>query len=197
MRLAPLLWIFVAAPFVATLVLNTVKPPLRLARQNLALRSTVISLADSARTSDGKMLLDPSLLRAGVERGRYYRLVSVLRDIERIPSQDKSDMLLFIPQSYELHWNMFDSDDRCTYVGLVAPAITELAHVDGMPAFGCDMTDQYNMQSYTQRTGKQTAADVTDTALCAKVRQKGFRKVMVVSPDAEGNPRRRLLECVS
>lgn len=197
MRLAPLLWIFVAAPFVVTLVLNAVKPPLRLARQNVALRSKIISLADSSRSRGGRVLLDPSLLRAGVQRGRYYSLVSELRDAERIPTEMKRDMLLFIPQSYELYWDMFDSDDRCTYVGLVAPAISELALIDGMPAFGCDITDQYNMQSYTQRTREQTAADVTDTALCAKVREKGFGKVMIVSPGPEGNPRRRVLDCVS
>ena len=197
LRLAPLLWVFVGAPFVVTLFLNAVKPPLRLARQNLALRTQVVSLADSAQSGGNKALLDPSLLRAGLERGRYYRLVSALREIERIPVDQKKDMLLFIPQDYELYWDMFDYDERCTYVGLVAPAISELAHIDGMPAFGCNITDQYNMQAYTGRTREQTAADVTGEALCAKAGQKGFRKVMILAPDDDENPRRRIVECVS
>jgi hypothetical protein len=175
-----------------TMALNAVKPMMRLARQNVALRSTILSQADG---TGARGLLDGTALKSGVEHGRYYALVNALRDIERIPTDEKSDMLLFIPQSYKLYWNMWDADDRCTYVGLVAPAISELAHIDGMPAVGCHITDQYNMPAYAKRVAEQ--GDVTDAALCEKVKAKGFRRVMILAPDEKKIPRRRVLECVS
>lgn len=197
MRLAPLLGIFIAAPFVATLLLNAVKPPLRMARQNIALRSQIVSQADSTMETTGNSLFDPDVLQSGAERGRYYQLVSSLRWIERIPTEQKRDMLLFIPQSYDLYWTMFDADDRCMYVGMVAPAISEVAHIDGMPPATCRVTEQYNMESYTRRSKEQGPEDVTDAAVCSKVREKGFAKVAILGPEERGSPRRRVLDCVS
>ena len=192
MRLATALAVFVALPFVVTMLLNAVKPIVRLARQNVALRATILSQADSVA---GTGMFDPAALASGLERGKYFRLVNELREIERIPTNDKSDMLLFIPQSYRDYWGMFDFDDRCTYVGLIAPAISEMAHIDGMPAAGCEITDQYNMTAYTPRQAEQ--GTVTDAALCAKAGAKGFHSVMILAPDEKEIPRRRVVECVS
>ena len=190
LRLATVLAVFVALPFAITMALNAVKPMLRLARQNVALRTAILDNAGG-----GAGLYDATAQSTGVERGKYYALVNQLREIERIPSSEKSDMLLFIPQSYTLYWNMWDADERCTYVSMVAPAVSELAHIDGMPAVGCDITDQYNMPAYTPRTTGQ--GDVSDAAICEKVTAKGFRRVMILAPDAEEIPRRRVVECVS
>ena len=106
-------------------------------------------------------------------------------------------MLIFRPQSYSQYWHMFDSDDRCTYVGLVVPAITEMAMLDGMPYYGCEVTDQYNMQSYTQRRREQAPADATDAALCSGARAKGFSGVLVIEPDSAGLPWRRTIRCTA
>jgi hypothetical protein len=114
-----------------------------------------------------------------------------------MPAEEKSDMLLFIPQSYDLYWRMFDADGRCTYVSLVAPAIAGIAHLDGMPPFGCDVTDQYNMHSYSPRLREQTPEDVTVAALCSRAARKGFRRVLVFAPDSQGMPSRRVAECVT
>jgi hypothetical protein len=192
LRLATVLGVFIALPFVITLMLNAVKPMARLVRQNVALRSTILANADSSVTPG---LLSESALKSGVEQGRYYGLVSELREIQRIPTAEKADMLLFIPQSYKLHWSMWDGDDRCSYVGLFAPAISELAHIDGMPPTSCNVTDQYNMPAYSKRLAEQ--GDLSDEALCEKVKAKGFRRVMILAPDAEEIPRRRVVECVS
>lgn len=198
LRLATVLAVFVAAPFVVTMLLNTVRPPLRLLRQNLALRSALVTQAGvEARLAAGdrRLLFDPAVLRNGLAKSDYYPLIQSLRSIERIPTASKSDMVVFIPQSYQLFWRIFDSDDRCTYVGLIVPAITEMALIDGMPYYGCKVTDQYNMQAYQPRLTEQTPQDVTDAGLCGKAAAKGFHGVMVLEPDARGMPRRRTIDC--
>ena len=198
LRLAPLLAIFVAAPFAITMLMNAVKPGVRLLRQNIATRSSLVSQAaeGGASVPSGRAaLFDSGVLETGLRRGQYYGLFAALREIQRIPTSEKSEMLLFIPQSYSLYWSMFDRDNRCTYVSLVAPAVSELALIDGMPAYGCDITPQYNMNAYEPRQRPQAAGDVTDAALCAKASAKGFTRVMVLEPGADGAPGRRTIEC--
>ncbi|MGI9043031.1 MAG: hypothetical protein ACR2GK_02770 [Gemmatimonadaceae bacterium] len=200
LRPAHLLLLFVAAPFAVTMALNTIKPPLRMLRQNIFFRSELVSQAGlESRLAAGErsLLFDPDALNSGVEAGEYYVLVESLREIGRIPAEEKNDMLLFIPQSYDLYWRMFDPDDRCTYVGLIAPAVAGMALLDGMPPFGCEVTDQYNMHSYVPREREQVAADLTITALCSRAARKGFRRVMVFAPDSQGMPSRRVAECVT
>jgi hypothetical protein len=197
-RLSTLLIVFVAAPFVVTMVLNTVKPPFRLLRQNLSTRSLLVSLGGAEprlAAGERKVLFDPEILDSGLKKGKYYGLVSGLRAAGRIPAAEKSDMGLFIPQSYTLFWHIFDTDDRCTYAPMVAPSIAGMALIDGMPYYGCEVTDQYNMQAYQARTREQTPADATDEAICGKAVAKAFRRVLVLEPDELGNPKQRILDC--
>jgi hypothetical protein len=67
--------------------------------------------------------------------------------------------------------------------------------LDGMPAYGCEVTDQYNMARYQPRLHEQTDADITDGALCAKARAKGFSEVLVLEAPAGAAPRRRRIDC--
>jgi hypothetical protein len=90
---------------------------------------------------------------------------------------------------------MFTADGRCTYTPLIAPAIASVAMLDGMPAFGCKVTNQYNMARYQPRLRPQTEADVADGALCAKARAKGFTEVLVLEAPAGAAPRRRRIDC--
>ena len=114
-----------------------------------------------------------------------------------LPLEERRTSVLFIPQTYRDYWGMFDSDDRCTYVPLVAVSLSTIAMIDGMPAVGCRITNQYNMASYTPRTRPQLAADITPDALCRKARSRGFTEVLVLAPDKKGTPRRSRIRCGS
>jgi hypothetical protein len=198
-RLATVLAVFVAAPFVATMALNAVKPPVRMLRQNVQLRSKLISLAGMEprlASGDRRLLFDRTALAAGLRRGSYYTLIRELRAIGSLPTSEKSDALLFIPQSYQRYWTMFDSDGRCTFVGFVAPALSEMAHLDGLPYKSCVITDQYNMQAYKPRDRDQVPADVTDAALCAKAERLGFHRVIVLDSTG-GRTGRRDVRCAA
>lgn len=171
-----LLGVFVAAPFAITLMVNLSQWPLRVLRTNITLRRELVA-------------------EGGEARSVYYPIVMALRDISRLPVTERSRSLLFIPQTSTQYWSMFTADGRCTYTPLIAPAIASVAMLDGMPAFGCAVTDQYNMARYQRRQRAQTEADVTDGTLCAKAGAKGFSEVMVLDAPMGVAPRRRRIDC--
>ncbi|MEO8192547.1 MAG: hypothetical protein ABI681_01770 [Gemmatimonadales bacterium] len=193
-RLSTLLAIFVIAPFVVTLLANSVQWPLWVVRANIALRRELVALSGT-RSAGLSALTDPRTLSEGLRRTQYYGLVSSLRDIRALPIEERQRAVLFIPQSYRLYWTMWDADGRCTYTPLVAPAVSSVALIDGTPSYGCTQTNQYNMTAYRPRAGPQLPSDTTDAALCARARMKGFAEVIVLGSGDASAPRRRRIDC--
>ena len=173
-RLSTVLLVFIAAPFVATLFINLAQWPARFARSNFTTRREI---AAAPRDST------------------YYPIVTALRDIARLPEAQRRQTALFIPQSSHQYWSMFTADGRCTFTPLIAPAIASVALIDGTPPAGCEMTDQYNMTSYSPRPRPQLPQDTEDQTLCAKARAKGFRQVIVLDAPRNEVPRRRRIDC--
>ena len=185
------------APFGVTLVLNTIRPPLQMARSNIALRRSLIAAAkkgSTASSGDLNSVADGQLLAAGLRRAPNYPLVTALREINDLPDSQKRRSALFIPQSYKLFWTMIPGR-RCSFAPLVAPAFSGIALIDGMPPRACKVINQYNMTVYQARTREQTPTDVTPRALCGKALLKGFSEVLVLESDSAGMPRRRRLTC--
>ena len=170
-RLSAVLAVFVLAPFVVSLLVNVAQISGRLVRANVALRR------DLAQGS------------------AYKPIVTALRDIARLPHAERRRSLLFIPQTNVQYWSMFTADGRCTFTPLIAPGIASVAMLDGMPSYGCKLTDQYNMTSYTPRTSPQGPQDVSDEVLCAKARAKGFAEVIVLEARGVNAPDRRRIDC--
>ncbi len=190
-RLSTVLAVFVAAPFLLTLARNSMQWPVRVARSNVALRTEIAS------KGGGGLITDPGPLGRGVRNTMHYPIITALREIAQLPIEERRQSALFIPQSYRGYWGMFDSDERCTYVSFIAPALSGVAMVDGMPAFGCRVTEQYNMASFAPRVRPQTEADTGDARLCARARSSGLSRIFVLAPDARGTPRRRRIACGS
>jgi len=197
LRVSTVLAAVIVAPFGVTLILNTIRPAREMARANVALRrSFITSSAPGATTLPAHLnsVANGPLLEAGLRRAPYYPLVTSLRRINDLPDAQKRRSALFIPQSYTEFWTMLP-DSRCTFAPLVAPALSGVALIDGMPPRGCKITDQYNMPVYQARTREQTAADVTSQALCGKGLQKGFSEVLVLEADSARMPRLHRLAC--
>jgi hypothetical protein len=171
-RLSTIAGVFVAIPFVITLVMNLTQWPARALRTNLNTRQ--------------ELATQPSL---------YLPIVTALREISRLPESERRQSLLFIPQTSTQYWSMFTADGRCTYTPLIAPGIASIAMLDGMPSPGCQVTDQYNMSVYKPRTGEQTAGDITDQSLCRRAREKSFHKIIVLDAPEGKIPRRRSVDC--
>lgn len=190
-RLSTVSAVFIAAPFLATLALNSMQWPVRVARANVALRMEIAS------KGGGGPIVDPGPLGRGVTRTAYYPILTALREVAALPIEERRRSAIFIPQSYKQYWGMFDSDERCTYVSFVAPAVSGVAMLDGMPPFGCRVTEQYNMAAYAPRVRAQTESDASASALCNRARSSGLAQVFVLTPDARGMPRRSRIDCGS
>jgi hypothetical protein len=197
LRVSTVVAAVIVAPFGVTLVLNTIRPPLEMARSNVALRrSFTSSSANGATTLPARLssVADGPLLEAGLRRAPHYPLVTALRRINDLPDTLKRRSALFIPQAYTKFWNMLPGG-RCTFAPLVAPAFSGVALIDGMPPRGCKITDQYNMPVYQARTREQTAADVAPQAVCEKSLRKGFSEVLLLESDSAGMPQLRRIAC--
>jgi len=125
----------------------------------------------------------------------FYSIQNALRRVGDLPISVRKRSALFVPQSYERYWQMFDADQRCTYVPFVAPAIAGVVVIDGMPPRSCNVTQQYNFSSFNARARDQRPEDVSAQALCTKARTMELSQVFVMSPDASGNARLSRLTC--
>jgi hypothetical protein len=193
-RLSTLLAIFVALPFVITLFVNLAQWPVRVLRANVTLRRELIGQS-GAQLAGFRQLTDQAVLTAGEKKSAYYPIVTALREIALLPKEERRHALLFIPQSNTQYWSMFVDDGRCEFTPLIAPAISSVAMLDGMPAASCRETEQYNMPLYHPRTGPQMPDAVSDEALCRKARAKGFKEVIALEAPDEVSLRRRRLDC--
>lgn len=122
-------------------------------------------------------------------------MISALRALDAEPRDLKRKTLLFVPQSDSAFWHIFSESDRCSFAPMVGPATSGLALLDGMPPASCDRTDQYGLTAYARRTSPQTPQDVTAAALCTKAEQKGFKRVIVLEPAANGAYTTPAIDC--
>jgi hypothetical protein len=175
-------------------------------------RALLSRLLDSARGTDRQSLphvlreeLEPLFtnVQEGLERGKAYRMIALLEELGTLPVSEKKSLLLFIPQNNEAYWKLIEPHlvmaldyPGCKAVPFIAPALTGIASLDGMPALGCDTT-VYGFDCYARRTLAQTLSADNDIAICARARSKGFFKVLVVASDRAGSITVRRLNCCS
>jgi hypothetical protein len=177
--------LLIAIPVAITVVLNVSRAVRGAVIQNANLRGNFYKYAGAA-PAGLRAMTNPQMLAAGMQKAPDYNLITALRSLDAQPRDVKGSMLLFIPQSDTAFWKIFAEPDRCSFAPLVGPATSGMALLDGMPPASCDLTNQYDMTVYSRRTTAQTPADVTPQALCANAKKKGFRKVTVLSHNADG-----------
>lgn len=183
-------------PLSATLILNLVRAPATAFRANVAVRRAFYVQAGAPAQVSALSLGNSALLATGLQRSPVYGLMSTLRELDRMPPELKQRTLLFIPQTYDAFWRIWkDETGRCSFTPMIAPAISGLALLDGMPPVDCDLTDQYGMLRYHRRTTSQSSADTTSAALCAKARGKGFSRVVVLDGSSLRDVSVRSVDC--
>ncbi len=181
--------VFVALPFATTVLLNSISLPAKVVRASEALRMTI------ATKGGGGLITDPAPLSRGLRKTDFYSIETALRRIGSLPVSVRKKSALFIPQSYDRYWKIFDADQRCTFVPFIAPAIAGVVVIDGMPPRSCGVTDQYNFASYQARARDQRPEDFTSEALCTKAKAMDVSQVFIMSPDASGNARLSRITC--
>ncbi len=192
-RMSTVVVAFIAIPITLTIFFNVSRAVRNAALMNIGLRNTLASYS-GLHTGNG-IVGDSRVLETGLRKAPDYAMISALRALDGEPRATKRRTLLFIPQSDSAFWNVYREPDRCSFASFVGPATSGHALLDGMPPASCDLTDQYGMPAYHRRTQPQSAAEITPLALCAKAKQKGFTRVIILHRDQEGSYSTPAFDC--
>lgn len=173
-----------AIPFALTLLRNAAYWPKRFAQENSATRASIYGPMNGSGIPAGihglPYLANSEILRDGLRKSRNYTVVNQLRLLGSMSRRERHRTVLFIPQSEHAYWGVLTRPGACSFSSLVAPALSSIAMIDGMPPFGCRLSRFYGLGQYTPRQRPQTAADESVENLCAKALADGFDRVLIL-----------------
>jgi len=108
---------------------------------------------------------------------RNRKVIEALEQLAKLPEDEKRHTLLFLPKSNRLYWGL--PATACKALPFIVPAITGIAMIDGLPGGECSDQRGYGYEIYRMpaHLRHQTVDESAD--LCAHVRQKGFRRVII------------------
>lgn len=136
-----------------------------------------------------------------LEKAERYEILGTLRELSARSAAEKRKTLVFIPQSNKLYWDLINPNvtgafgyPACKAAPFIAPAVTEMAMIDGMPQKECDLY-AFGYYAYQKRTRDQTPADTLPEALCSKAASKGFSKVIAIDAGPDSRVVLRLISC--
>lgn len=117
-------------------------------------------------------------------------ILNILQNLNRLPLSQKRNFLLFIPQNNLAYWGLADRIN-CYSVPFIAPALSGIAMIDGLPPAQCGEPDDWILRHngydcYQLRTAEQTERDRTDSAVCSKALKKGFEYIMRIDQTEAG-----------
>lgn len=175
-RLRTIMVLFVAAPLLVSFIANSVYWSRRMIDANRSTRDAI------ARAG-------------GIGATQNHLLVSELESLAALPREERRKTALFIPQGEEKYWNLLKRPGACSFAGHVAPTLTGIAMVDGMPAYGCSLSRYYGLGLFEARSGPQVPADTLPVRLCQRAARYGLTRVLTVHFDSTGRATRRVDEC--
>ncbi len=98
---------------------------------------------------------------------------AVLDQLEALAAaDDKADTALYIPRDHP-YWALMSQDDQpqtCPPIGFVAPALTGMALIDGVPNGHCSEIQGYGYSAYTEAL----------VPLCDRAHEYGLSRVLVL-----------------
>jgi len=188
-----------ALPLLLTMMLNSIHWTKRFAQENAATRVSLYPPSRAASIPAGihglPYLTDRELLRSGLESSRNYKVLNGLRSLSAMSRSARRETALFIPQSEYRYWDLLTRPGSCTFSPFVAPALSGIAMVDGMPPLRCELSAFYGIGEYTPRRSAQTNMDTSVDTLCRKALAARLRRVMVLHFDASGTMSSVVTDC--
>ena len=179
-----------AVPFALTLARNATHWTLIAARENSATRAAIYPAAQVETIPPGisglLQLTNSTAIRNGLSGERNFRIVEQLRQLGDLAVSERRRTALFIPQAETRYWEILTRPGACAFSSLVAPALTEMAMIDGMPPVGCKLSSYYGFGQYAPRNRMQTADDGNVPRLCANARAWGLDRLMILRFDDAG-----------
>jgi hypothetical protein len=130
-----------------------------------------------------------------LEKSRGYDAVRELKRLGELPLAERRATMIYIPQTNRSYWGL---GPKCEAVPFIAPSITGMAMVDGMPRPDCPLrTDPLinHYAVYKWRTAAEDSFHLDEAAVCARVRAHRFSKVVIVNADANKSLPTSLVDC--
>lgn len=176
---------FLAFPVVGSMLANSVVWPLAMIRANAGTRHALYPPALANRIPLGlhglPMLRDRAALEAGLRQSPNFVVGDGLRRLSALPDDVRQRTALFIPQDQSAFWQSLARPGACTFQPLVAPALSSMAMIDGMPPYGCRLSRYYGLGSFEPRRRQQTQADRTPVVLCRRAAAAGMDRVLLIT----------------
>lgn len=190
---------FIAIPLLISMGANALRWPAQMLRDNAATRRAVYQSDGGPPSADGiralPRLIEPGVLQPGIRNSRNIQVLDQLRALSRLPRDERRRTALFIPQSETAYWSILARPGACTYASFIAPALSGMAMIDGMPAFGCKLSRYYGLGAYSPRRRAQTAEDESAPALCARARRSQLDRVLILRFQGAGVLRSQRIDC--
>jgi hypothetical protein len=115
-----------------------------------------------------------------------YDILTQLNRLAELPTARKRQSILYIPLDADIYWKLLP---RCQAVPFVAPSITGVALLDGLPKADCDLRENPAINHYAVYAlrSRNDAPQVKDPErLCMTARSKGFSS-MATLDQGKGN----------
>ncbi|MGK2961686.1 MAG: hypothetical protein ACSLFK_05985 [Gemmatimonadaceae bacterium] len=175
-RMSTVLVALVAAPLAVSMASNFVHWTKRMLAANAATKEAVAAAG-------------------GIEATRNHLILTELQRLAELPRIDRRRTALFIPQTETRYWTLLARDGACSFSGHVAPTLTGIAMIDGMPPHGCILSRYYGLGLFEPRARQQMPADTLPAALCERAMRHGLSRVMTAHFDSTGRATSRVDEC--
>lgn len=127
---------------------------------------------------------------------RNRKTLEALQPLSKLPLHEKRESLLYIPRSNRLFWDMPAS--VCMALPFVAPSVTEIAMIDGLPGPDCPAGGgRYGYEVYKMRKKPETSGAASETSICRQSLKEGFPRIIVFQSDPEKNLYVKRVSCGS
>ena len=118
------------------------------------------------------------------------RIVALLRELDGLNAADKRRTALYIPKATRAYWDMFGHGYTMKGVPFVAPGLSGIAMIDGLPEYNPDIPwigYGYDIHKPPTEKAAPAAWDADRKGVLARAAAAGFDRVLVVRemPDGE------------
>jgi hypothetical protein len=131
-----------------------------------------------------------------LNKEKGYAIVQALLDLnDKLSPMEKKQTALFIPKSNTLYWNLVGD---CYATPFVAPALSGLAQIQGLPLPTCKDPHDFGYWAYDSELQNEKPLAANDsTGICERARTLHFSRVEILDMDSTGHIIERLLDCQS
>ena len=120
---------------------------------------------------------------------KEFQLLSLLKELGKHPNDFKRETALYVPKTLSTYWDI-SCDSH--FAPFVAPAITNMAMIEGLPIRDQKTScythfDDYGYMTYRIRGIKAEWMEMDYEIICKKAKQKGFQRIIEINNNDIGD----------